>query len=297
MSAKFLEGVGSKLAERWMAELITPAFIFWIGGVIALIDHIGWTPVNQWVSEQLDKPIGLVWAIASLGLVTLSAFIVERFDLGILRFLEGYWYSWWLLPLRPLRRQMVKREQKRSQRIDQHWQTLSLIPEQIRTPEQRDEYVQLDWQQQHLPLPSSMMPTRLGNWLKAAEGHSLERYGLDSIVCWPRLWLLLPEDVKQELKVARSDLNAAARTWFWCLLFMTWGFWVWWLSLIGLLAAFLTYYGWATVAASNYGELIKSTFDLYRHLLYDAIRWQLPTDPKIERRVGKDLTIYLWRGM
>lgn len=36
--------------------------------------------------------------------------------------------------------------------------------------------------------------------------------------------------------------------------------------------------------------------DDYRHLLYEALRWTLPENPDEERRVGQQLTQYLWRG-
>lgn len=295
MSAKFLESVGSKLAERWVATLLTPAFIFWAGGAIASVRYFGWMDIRMWFIQQLNNPSGIAFLIAGFCLIASSAFVVQRFDLSVLRFLEGYWYPW-LLPLRLLRRFLIWKELKRSERISDRWQQIKRIPSHCRTAEQRDEFVRLDWKQQHLPLEDQLMPTRLGNLLRAAEAHSLERYGLDSIVCWPRLWLLLPEPVKKELQLARSDLDAAARVWFWCLLFTIWGIWVWWLALLGVLAAIFTYYCWATVAAASYGELIKATFDVYRKLLYDGLRWDMPTDPCEERRVGKELTEYLWRG-
>lgn len=295
MSAKFLESVGSKLAERWVATLLTPAFIFWAGGVIASVRYFGWTDIRMWFIQQLNDPSGIAFLIAGFCLIASSAFVVQRFDLSVLRFLEGYWHPW-LLPLQLLRRFLIWKELKRSERISARWQQIKRISSHCRTAEQRDEFVRLDWKQQHLPLKDQLMPTRLGNLLRAAEAHSLERYGLDSIVCWPRLWLLLPEPVKRELQSARSDLDAAARVWFWCLLFTVWGIWVWWLALLGVLAAIFTYYCWATVAAASYGELIKATFDIYRKLLYDGLRWDLPADPREERRVGKELTEYLWRG-
>lgn len=65
--------------------------------------------------------------------------------------------------------------------------------------------------------------------------------------------------------------------------------------LLGLLSARLAYQ-WAIAAAQTYGELVEASFDLYRHLLYQSLRWQLPADPKVERRVGQELTRYLWRG-
>ena len=294
MSAKFLETVGNKLAERWVATILTPAFVFWAGGLGVALKHFGWTRISSWL-DLLDEPFRTGILIAILCLITASAFVVQRFDLNILRFLEGYWPHLSLLPTGYLRSWLIGHAEERSHRINDRWR--ELIQLSCPTREQRAEISRLDWQQQHLPLECDLMPTRLGNLLRSAEGHSLERYGLDAIVCWPRLWILLPESVKNELRSARSDLNAAARAWLWCLLFTVWGFWLWWLLPIGLLAATWSYYGWAIPAAENYGELIRASFDIYRKLLYDGLRWHLPEDPEEERRVGKQLTMYLWRGV
>ncbi|NJL87328.1 MAG: hypothetical protein HC886_17260 [Leptolyngbyaceae cyanobacterium SM1_1_3] len=61
--------------------------------------------------------------------------------------------------------------------------------------------------------------------------------------------------------------------------------------------------GWASLSVGDRGcsnlrrtNRIEASFDLYRHLLYKSLRWQLPDDPAVERRVGKELTRYLWRG-
>jgi hypothetical protein len=39
-----------------------------------------------------------------------------------------------------------------------------------------------------------------------------------------------------------------------------------------------------------------ATFDLHRPLLYQALRQELPNNPSEERRLGKQLTEYLWEG-
>ena len=73
-------------------------------------------------------------------------------------------------------------------------------------------YAQLESQLKRFPTqPERMMPTRLGNVLRAAEGRSAAKYGLDSIICWPALWLVLPEAAKTELQAARSELDRAAQ--------------------------------------------------------------------------------------
>ncbi len=291
MSAKFLEGVSGKLAEQWVATLLTPAFVFWAGGAAAALQRYGWTTLSSQFSQYPESlQIGLL--VAALCLITASAFVVQRFDLPVLRWLEGYWPLW----LRPLRHWLIRRAIRHSDQVSDRWQALARLDPTQLTPDQRDELIQLDWQQLHIPLPSQMMPTRLGNILRAAEQRPLEKYGLDAIVCWSRLWLLLPDAVKQDLTTTRTDLNAAARMWLWSLLFTLWsGVGALWAIPLGLLSALFAY-RWAIAAAQTYGDLIEASFDLYRHLLYQSLRWQLPTNPNEERRVGQQLTTYLWRG-
>ena len=342
MPAKFLESVGGKLAEKWVATLLTPAFIFWAGGGVAGLRRFGWKSFSAWFIP-LPEPLQIALLVAVFTLIAASAFVVQRFDLPILRFLEGYWHPC----LRPIRLWLIGLEANRSQQISDRWQQLNhlnakaqqftavdltrLKPQQraeaidliwrqrnqprwgkqrlqklphsklaLRIPhaiaELKDELVFLDWQQHHLPLPDQLMPTRLGNLLRAAEQRPLEKYGLDAIICWSRLWLLLPDAVKQELQAARADLNAAARVWFWSVLFMIWGVWALWAIPLGLLSALFAY-RWAIAAATLYGDLIEATFDLYRQLLYDSLDWRRPPNPAEERRVGRELTEYLWRGV
>ncbi|MDZ8259936.1 hypothetical protein [Nostoc sp. ChiQUE01b] len=291
MSAKFLENFGSKLAEQWVATLLTPAFVFWLGGVAAFLQRFGWKSASSWFGQQ-PQPLQIALLVGGFCLIAASGFVVQRFDLPVLRFLEGYWHPL----LRSLRRWFIARETKRSQQISDRWQQLLQIDPAQLTVEERNELVQLDWQQIYFPLPNQIMPTRLGNILHAAEQRPLEKYGLDAVICWSRLWLLLPDAVKKDLQEARADLNTAARVWLWSLLFIIWTIWAWWAAPVGIISSIFAYYYWALEAATTYGELVEAAFDLHRHLLYQSLRWGLPADPKEERRVGKELTEYLWRG-
>jgi len=290
MPVQFLGSFGSKLAEQWIPATLSPAFVFWAGGIAAFLQRFGWSTANTCFKQQ-PEPLTIALLLGGLCLITVSAFVVRRFDLPVLKFLSGYWHPW----LRPLRRRFIGRVVKRSQKNDDRWQTLAQIDPVQLTSEQRDEFVQIDWQQHHLPLPQSLMPTHLGNILRAAEQRPGEKYGLDAIICWSRLWLLLPEPAQKNLLEARADLNAAARIWIWSMLFIVWTFWAWWAAPLGIISAFFAY-SWTLEAAIAYGELIEAVFDLYRHRLYQSLRWRLPADPDEERRVGRQLTEYLWRG-
>jgi len=64
---------------------------------------------------------------------------------------------------------------------------------------------------------------------------------------------------------------------------------------IAVIMMFIAYH-WALQAANTYGKLLETAFDLYRPLLYQALRFPLPAEPATEIEAGKNLTAYLLRG-
>lgn len=62
------------------------------------------------------------------------------------------------------------------------------------SPSERREMAQIDAQLEQRPQqPERSMPSQLGDILRAAEDYPRERYGLDPIVLWPRLYPQLSE--------------------------------------------------------------------------------------------------------
>jgi hypothetical protein len=353
MTAKILESFGSKFAEQWIATLLTPAFIFWLGGLITISQRLGWQTLIAPFKTQ-PQPLQIAILIGCFCIIAASAFIVQRFDRATLRFLEGYWHPL-LYSIRQWRTQYY---QKRKTKLEQDNQTsrieeatqktklqtleriietqgaANLTNEQLASYRELNEPLLISKAQEKLsrirqqlramPIANpDLMPTRLGNILRSAERAPLQKYGLDAIICWSRLWMLLPDAVKKDLQEARTNLNNAARVWLWSILFCCiWTFVSCWLLtmsksptstsnatavflflqilattwqlILGSLSATFAY-NWALEAASTYGELIEAAFDLHRHLLYQSIRWNIPPDPDVEKRVGQELTQYLRR--
>lgn len=61
MTAKALESFGGKLAEQWVATLLTPVFIFWLGSFVTAIQRLGW---NTLVIRYVAYPEPLQLAIS-----------------------------------------------------------------------------------------------------------------------------------------------------------------------------------------------------------------------------------------
>jgi len=292
MPTKFLESFGSKLGEQWIGSLLTPAFAFWLGGILAWIDRFGWDNLQQ-PFTQLVEPLQIAVLIGVLLIVTTSGFAIQKLDLTILRFFEGYWHPW----LNPIRHHFIAQQHRQSDRLNSQWQRLMDKRKQssLTAPEQ-EQLIATDWRLRQFPVQRDrIMPTRLGNILRAAESQSNTKYGLDAIICWSRLWLVLPDSAKKELQESRADLNTAARVWLWGILFLVWAIWAWWAIPVGLLVAWFAY-GWMLESATTYGDLLESAFDLYRLELYKSLHFPLPQNPEVERKLGQQLTEYLWRG-
>lgn len=291
MPPKFLETLGETLAKEWFAKVFTPAFVFWLGGLFAWSSRSGWTTLETVLTE---KTVTLPFTVLIVGLlvVAVSAIVVQRFELPVLKFLEGYWFRW----LKPIRRWLIKRQIDQVNIAEQQFQQLAKKGVSALSADEIDDYVRLDWRLRQTPAQSDrVMPTRLGNILRAAERRPLEKYGLDAVICFPRLWLVLPSEVKTELTEARNRLNTMVRVWIWSGLFLIWGIWAWWAIPIGTVSAWFAY-RWMLNMAVVYGDLLEAAFDLHRTALYKSLRWKLPKTPTEEQRTGNALTDYLWRG-
>jgi hypothetical protein len=282
--------MASKVGERWAAELLTPAFAFWAGGLVAWAEPDHWDDLDQWLRTS---PLTVVAAAAagSLTLVVVSGRIVQHLTLPVLRLLEGYWPEW----MRPMRRALVRNRGRRLQRYEQRWEALAAEVDAGKV-EAQGAFTALDARMRRVPpLAARRMPTGLGDTLRAAESWPTDKYGLDAPKCWPRLWLLLPEAPREALTAARTKLDDGAAAWLWGLLFVVWTPWAWWAPIVMIVVPTGAYL-WTLSVAGLYGDLVESAFDVHRAALYKAVGFQPPRDPVREPDAGRALTAYVWHG-
>jgi hypothetical protein len=285
---------------------------FWFGGIVAwLYDMIDWVAVHHQLSGVTPVPQLLissewqaVWnylhnlkpehttllLFTLLFVMMLSNVIVTRLIFPTMRFLEGYGWLW--KPVRGLVVKVVDKlyYAKRTHEYHQLGNPAKLSASKL------ERHRELENEQLYLLPIKDRLPTRLGNVLRSHECRPTLKYGLDALICWPHLWMLLPENVQQDLSNARQNLDDALQIWLWSLLFLIWIYWTWWALPVAIILM-LVAYGWALQAARTYGKLLETAFDLYRPLLYQALRFPLPDDPKTEVGMGQSVTAYLLRGV
>lgn len=294
MLTKFWEEVGTSLGSKWVSELLRSSVIFWAGGLLAWIYHQtdGWQAlVNLWTSYDLTTQIIIILGV--LLLVLVSSSVMEWIQRFLLRAMEGYWSP----PFRRLRFWKSEKMAEQLAKKQERWQHLDRLELQHLRHQDRSEYVRLDREvvQLYPAHRENLMPTALGNRLKTAEEYSRVRYGLEAIIVWPRLWSLLPEELRESIAEAQVQLNSSVRLFGWGLLFCIWTIWAWWALPAGGLVATIAWLR-ALSTAEVYGDLIRTAFDLHRFKLYETLRWPLPADTETEREHGENLTAYLFRG-
>lgn len=291
MISKFVD-----MFQIWIP--IKSGLIFWIVGLAIYFANAGLITSENINNLNNNKNIIMLIALGLLLITAIGYSLINYLSLPILRLLEGYY---WFNCLK----QLYVLENKRCQKIDERFQFLRGRDYKNLSKKELAEYTQIQHKKMSIPLnESDRMPTRLGNLLRAFELRPYHKYGLDSVVCWSRLWPLLPEEMKKELITARENMDATVHIWVWSVLFtisisiligsaysfLTLGIGV-------ILIWFVVYHILLLNAAETYGQLVEASFDLYRFLLYKALYWPLPKKPCDEREMGERLSVYLSQGL
>ncbi len=128
---------------------------------------------------------------------------------------------------------------------------------------------------------AEVMPTRFGNAVLAFEIHAMKRWGLDGVVVWPRIDMLLSE------REAELEANARGQVCFFVngslLLFLSggvllgdqighqplssWGLTLYLLPFLGSIVLAR----WAAGAVARWGSTVRAAIDLHRFELYQRL--------------------------
>jgi hypothetical protein len=138
-----------------------------------------------------------------------------------------------------------------------------------------------------------LLPTPFGNVLRSFEVYPRYMYGFEAIDGWGRLLAVIPNDYLELIDAARSQVD------FWLnlgiifillqieyivLAFMTGTPLQWWVVLLFILLGTIAPMR-ATSAAREWGDFVKSAFDVYRFKLLESLGIDLPTSREEERKL------------
>lgn len=248
------------------------------------------TPSRARLAHSLQSLVPGEWALLSLGVV-IAALLLQPLQRNLVRWLEGYplMRGAGLLLGRPL----VARWRRRWERLNAAQQRVDPGPEDL--PAMAAAAARLA----RLPRdPDRLMPTALGNVLRAAEDRPAQTYGLDAVAAWPELYAILPERTATLVDDARDQLDTTCRmtaafaaTGALSAAILPFSRWTL-LAAAFLLASALTYRS-ALSAAGSYGRLVNAAVTLHRFDLLTAFHLPLPADPAAERTQFRTLSLHL----
>jgi hypothetical protein len=304
-----LQSIGEDTASTWLALIRTPAVIFWFTGALAWWLAHPHFEVTAWIAHR-DALTLLVLLIIAAALLIGSSILIGQLARPLLRLLEGYWPSW----LGSLRTRLLVRAIDRQRRWHAEWSRFEEAPREDPDATTRDtdqipsravaasavssnKQAVLDQRLHDFPADEQRtMPTRVGNVLRSSETYSQERYGLDAVVVWPRLWLLLPEATRDALGASRRSLDQSVAVLVALIATLVWLPWSWLVLVPALLGPPLVYQVFVIPRAQVFAQMVRATFDVHRLTLYASLRFPPPTDPDTEAAAGAAVTDYLWRG-
>lgn len=251
-----------------------------------------------------DLRTDLLQVLIALVVITLLTVLVQPFQLRMVRLLEGYWDSWWLTAqVAPLFVEyQTRKKDLLIERIDHLRERLNLLAKapppttlQEQKKRQRDRARmeaarrRAKLRLQRFPRPTDttdpetpLLPTALGNALRTGETSAGERYGLNTLFSWPRLYPLLSDRLTAAQSAARDSLDAAATL---CISFFA-VFVVavagladepkaYWIPALAFVLCCLSYVG-SIAAAAMFTTHVRVAYDLHRFDLLKAMHHELP---------------------
>lgn len=281
MLASILDQVTGQLERRFLLNAFFPTLLFFmLTGLVVVSGGPGLDETIEWWNEQSGVVLAML-TIGGVAAVFVIANVVAGSMLWIIRLFEGYSFPASLVGSKgrayEYSRWTGKTEaQKKAMR--------GRFPENPASMEE-------------------MAPTRLGNILLSAETYPQARYHVDSTRTWPRLYSLLPAELRAALEESRSSMELLLVVAFWSALFSVVGSlsllflgsspaWMLAALLGGAAVSGITYVG-ALAPAEIYGSLIRTAYDLHRHLLIEALRLPRPATPGEERLLWPAVLTFL----
>jgi hypothetical protein len=264
--------------SRFVLALLLPVFAFAAGTAALAATMTGWHQADTWWAG-LDAARQVALGVAAAAAVVVLAIIIGTQVVAMTRVLEGYWPAGWVNAT--LGRLGRWRENKRRASLAAAADTSDLAA--------LHSYLAF-------PPDGEPLPTRLGNALLAAESYpgDKQRWGIDAVFWWPRLYLILPDSARDQVDNARASLDQLV-----VLTMLAAAFGIVSLALscaglnlavglgcaVGALLLSRCSYLAAVTAAAVFGDLVRSSYDLFRGDLLGKLGWPMPPTLAAERQL------------
>ncbi|MET8770597.1 hypothetical protein [Streptomyces sp. NPDC004658] len=139
-----------------------------------------------------------------------------------------------------------------------------------------------------IALARPVRPTYTGDRLAASVVRVGTRYGIDLAACRPRLWTVLPEDVRTDLRTVRTRFDTAVTGSVWAAGYAVLGCF-WWPAAVAAVVTGLLARQRVPRAAAALAEHVEAAVDVHVRRLAEEIGLAGLTDGPADRCLGRAL--------
>lgn len=323
-----IQGYLEKLGGNFMIAAFIPSLAFVAASTIAFRPLL---PVNfvERVQSSLSPLDSSGWIVLLTAIM--MGFILTSLNTYIYKLFEGYFLPEFFKPLlrielkraRQIRnkRDFINKKIARIRKWQQGWLKAKLPTYQRKKLErinsrieqlinQRDALA-AEYDLKYPPVDSMIMPTRLGNIVRAAEAYAQSRYYADSVVLWPRMVWAIDREYMSHVDSANDQcsflLNSALLSGVFAVMAFTASGYelirninssAGMYCLIGLLALGVAwfFYTASLLNVTKYGNLIRSSYDLFRFNLLEKLHLKLPPNSQQEKELWEQISDFVTIG-
>jgi hypothetical protein len=282
---KALSGGLWRFVYAWLLPSAITVSVF----ALVLFPQLSDLPVAKDISRQPDTARALILAFAALSVSVLLALN----SVPLYRLLEGYTWPKSLYETR--RNAHVAKWQDLKKKVEGGIDpNLGLLKAQLLW----ERYIQLPEREEYI------LPTRLGNALKALETYGKERYGLDSQTFWYELETVAPESLQKDVEDSRAIVDFFISFFYLAGLFCLLGVLIGSIRhdatsfVAGIVAGFLcpVLYLRAVKTTAQWQSAVRALVNVGRVKLATSFGLQIPATLEDERKMWDSLTSFVFWG-
>ncbi|PKW18243.1 hypothetical protein [Saccharopolyspora spinosa] len=290
----FFNELGRKFAEKWFSLLVLPGLLLVATALVAgMLGHshaLDWNELlrraDAWSSALGRRPP--MAQLLVVGAVLLASTIAGLIVRGLTARTQRLWLGVWV----DARSSWVSAAgEKLRARRERRWRAADDASAEAVDEATKHRFAR---RRNRISLATPVRPTFIGDRIAAADTRVHHQYEADVESWWPRLWLILDDTSRAELRAAREAFDTAANQATWAVGYLLIGLF-WWPALP--IAACVWVNGWlrGRDAAHTYATLIESTVDVFAADLAVRLR-MLQEGEEFTRSTGEDLTFLFRKG-